>query len=362
MGWEIDFMAVGDESKGGDAIALRWGNLFGDRTQQTVVVIDGGYTSCGTDLVEMIRTKYGTDHVDFVISTHPDQDHVTGLEVVLEEMSVGHLLMHQPWKHSVSLGQARSGAFKSMALSEKVQKSLKEASDLEAIATAKAIEITEPFSGVHTQDGVLRIVGPTQTFYEETLASISPQSATMSLATLLREGLAKAKDFIIPETLHHETLRDEGTTSAQNNTSVITLLTFDDGWTTLLTADAGMPALENALDGLEASGWKAGTLSAIQVPHHGSRRNVGPSVLDRLLDPAITDKQHGVAYLSAPAKNPEGKHPSRKVTNAFRRRGYFVYGTQGTAMNHSRNAPSRGTVPITPHPLYTQVEADGDEA
>ena len=354
-------MAVGEESKGGDAIALRWGNLFGARSQQTVVVIDGGYTSCGNDLVDLIRTKYGTTHVDFVISTHPDQDHVTGLEVVLEELSVGLLLMHQPWKHSISLGLARSGEFHSLSLSEKVQKSLKEASDLEAIANAKGIEIKEPFAGVRTQDGVLRIVGPTQSFYEDTLASISPQKAGINLTTLLRESLTKAKDFIIPESLHHETLRDEGETSAQNNTSVITLLTFDEGWTTLLTADAGMPALERALDDLEASGFKAGNLSAIQVPHHGSRRNVGPSVLDRLLDPTITDQQYGVAYLSAPAKNPEGKHPSRKATNAFRRRGYFVYGTQGIAMNHSRNAPDRGMTPITPHPLYTQVEADGDD-
>ena len=40
MGYEIDFLPVGDKS--GDAIALRYGNLFGQRTEQTVVVVDGG--------------------------------------------------------------------------------------------------------------------------------------------------------------------------------------------------------------------------------------------------------------------------------------------------------------------------------
>ena len=42
MGYEIDFIGVGQESKSGDAIAIRWGNLLGPREQQSVVVIDGG--------------------------------------------------------------------------------------------------------------------------------------------------------------------------------------------------------------------------------------------------------------------------------------------------------------------------------
>ncbi|MBF4307570.1 MBL fold metallo-hydrolase, partial [Vibrio anguillarum] len=45
MGYEIDFLGVGEESKSGDAIALRYGNLHGHRDEQTVVVIDGGFQS-----------------------------------------------------------------------------------------------------------------------------------------------------------------------------------------------------------------------------------------------------------------------------------------------------------------------------
>lgn len=39
MGFEIDFLPVGEEGKSGDAIALRFGNLFGQRSEQMVVVI-----------------------------------------------------------------------------------------------------------------------------------------------------------------------------------------------------------------------------------------------------------------------------------------------------------------------------------
>ena len=47
MGYEIDIIGVGQESKSGDAIAIRWGNLFGQRSEQRVVIIDGGFHESG---------------------------------------------------------------------------------------------------------------------------------------------------------------------------------------------------------------------------------------------------------------------------------------------------------------------------
>ena len=100
MGFEIDFLPVGDESQSGDAIALRFGNLFGDRSDQVVVVIDGGFKSTVGNLVNHIKQYYGTSKIDLVISTHPDADHMGGLEVVLEEMEVDCLWMHMPEEHT----------------------------------------------------------------------------------------------------------------------------------------------------------------------------------------------------------------------------------------------------------------------
>ena len=91
MSYEIDFLSVGEESQSGDAIALRYGNLDGPRNEQRVIVIDGGFSDDGTALVEHIKRYYKTDAVDIVVSTHPDQDHVSGLAMVLEEMQVGQL-------------------------------------------------------------------------------------------------------------------------------------------------------------------------------------------------------------------------------------------------------------------------------
>ncbi|MGI2014869.1 hypothetical protein [Shewanella oncorhynchi] len=54
MGYEVDFLGGGSESKSGYVIAIRFGNLHGRRDEQTVVVIDGGFSDTGTELVEHI--------------------------------------------------------------------------------------------------------------------------------------------------------------------------------------------------------------------------------------------------------------------------------------------------------------------
>jgi beta-lactamase superfamily II metal-dependent hydrolase len=362
MDYEVDFLAVGEESKCGDAIALRYGNLDGPRDEQTVIVIDGGFRASGETLVQHINSRYDTNRVDMVLATHADQDHVSGLEVVLEEMDVGQLLMHQPWRHSTGITEARAHGFETLAASRRLQESLREASDLEQIANDNDIPIVEPFAGRGTNDGIFRILGPSKLYYEELLPDILGPPSTRAVAkSLLEAAVERARAAQVRETLEHETLRDDGVTKPSNNTSVISLLTID-GQELLFTGDAGIPALEDALDLLEADGFQPGDLRFVQVPHHGSRRNVGPSVLDRLLGEKGQTECHSTAFLSAAKKNPEGKHPGKKVLNAFKRRGYAVHVTEGQARWHySSNVPERSDYsPSTPAPFHEYVEEDSD--
>src|SRR6266536_3510434 len=172
MGYEIDFLPVGDAGRSGDAIALRYGNLSGSRDEQTVIVIDGGFTDDGQALVSHIRAFYGTDRVDLVVSTHPDQDHVCGLKVVLENLDVAELWMHQPWRYSQQLAVMRSTRFASSQLSDKVEKALEGASELEALADDRGIPIRQPFAGVSTADQAFVVLGPTPEYYKELLQEI----------------------------------------------------------------------------------------------------------------------------------------------------------------------------------------------
>lgn len=360
MGYEVDFLPVGNESTGGDAIALRYGNLFGDRTEQTVIVVDGGYRESGERLVEHLDNWYETDRVDVVLSTHPDQDHASGLAVVLEECEVGALWMHQPWKHSNEFAALSRRGFRSERLSGHVEASLNSVHELEEIANKFDVPIVEPFTGVHTSDGFFQIVGPTEWYYEELLDEIVQGSSTVSnVLSKLGGVLDKAARAMLPESIYEETLTDAGETTPRNNTSAISLLSFD-GRHSLLTGDAGATALEYAADELELYGLGASDLKFCQVPHHGSRRNVGPTILDRMLG-GIVESKRGTAFVSAPKKNPESKHPSKKVVNAFCRRGYPVHATQGSTKRHSHEAPDRpGYVKSEPLPFYNEVEDHDD--
>src|SRR5690348_4417469 len=100
MPFEIDFLPVGDASKSGDSIAIRYGYGALIPGNQRVIVIDGGTQESGQALVDHVRQVYGTTAVDFAILTHPDLDHVAGLRVVLEQLKVGVLFMHCPWEHA----------------------------------------------------------------------------------------------------------------------------------------------------------------------------------------------------------------------------------------------------------------------
>ena len=244
-----------------------------------------------------------------------------------------------------------------------MEKSLQAASELEAIAQRKGVQIIEPFAGVQlkTTAGVFRILGPSQEYYEELLTEEQAPAATVTASSYIQDLLRKAAAGVVKlleESLHIETLRDDGETTPTNDSSVISLLTVDDRQL-LLTGDAGIPALEQAMAVVEAEGFQPGGFRFVQVPHHGSRRNVGPSILDRMLGPKGQTTQHSRAYVSVPKKNPEHKFPAKKVTNAFHRRGYSVSVTQGQSIRHKHDAPAReGWTALTPLPFYEKVEED----
>ncbi|WP_210339751.1 hypothetical protein [Bradyrhizobium sp. CCBAU 21365] len=82
--YELDFFPV-HSSDSGDAISIK----FQIGSQWEVHVIDGGFESTAADFEKHIRDNYGTDYINRVIVTHPDQDHAEGLATILENMRVG---------------------------------------------------------------------------------------------------------------------------------------------------------------------------------------------------------------------------------------------------------------------------------
>ena len=101
------------------------GNLHASREQQHVVVIDGGFQDSGHHLSSHVKKYYGTDLVDAVVSTHADQDHINGLETVLDELRVRELWIHQPWRRNRGLaGRFTDGRVTDHSLGQRLRQNL----------------------------------------------------------------------------------------------------------------------------------------------------------------------------------------------------------------------------------------------
>lgn len=336
MGFQIDYLPVGDGSKGGDAITLRFGNLKGGQYEQIVMVIDGGTKDSGKQIVEHIRNHYGTESVDAVLATHPDSDHVSGLTEVLNDLTVSELWMHQPWDAAPEIKQELEKSYTDLGLTNYVKKSLGQAYDLAKIAREKNIAVIEPFSGASAYQGMVQILGPSEDYYRELLPKFrsTPPAAESALSKLLGSTYNFAEEQVkkVLETLEFETLTDDCEHySAENSSSVIMLLTVN-GKKVLFTGDADAEALTKAVDYSEQRlGISLSDLHLLHVPHHGSKQNVGPTILNRI--------RAEKAQISAPKESV--KHPHQSVINALIRRGSRVFATQGSTILHSHNAESR---------------------
>ena len=224
--------------------------------------------------------------------------------------------------------------------------------DLEEIAIEKDIAIVEPFTGAKTTGSSLHILGPSKGFYESLIPHYrDTPDAKNPIGSAFDVLLQKAKDAVefLIETLDPstETLDDTGRFVAENESSVILLLTVD-GKKILFTGDAGITALTHAADYADSVGIPLVDLHLLHIPHHGSKQNVGPTILNRI---KAEKSQISAAFDAAP------KHPAKKVVNALIRRGSSVFITPGCTVCHSHNAPNRPLwSPITALPFYSKVE------
>lgn len=363
MGYEVDFLAVGEGERSGDAIALRYGNLHGPRSEQTVITIDGGTLESGDALVDHVLKHYGTNTVDVAFLTHCDNDHASGMRQVLERLKVGVVAMHLPWTHSSDVrALIDDDRVTTDSLRERTKRNLRAAKEIFDLAQAKGIKVVEPFAGT-TKGNELVVLGPTEEFYQEMLANFrfmpGSESVTASASGMWTRVVEGVRKFLEEHWLN-ETLQepDADATSAENNSSAIITLQVE-GRKILFTGDAGVPALTAAADFAAANNVSLAGINLFHVPHHGSRRNIGPAFLNRIFGTIRpTDQPTWEAIISA-GKEAAPKHPHKKVTNALRRRGAKVHVTAGKGICCPHNAPQRaGWTPVEPLPFFHQVEDD----
>jgi len=366
IGFELDFLPVGNGDRSGDALAVRYGIPRNYKT----LVYDGGTKESGQELVDHIKKYYGTSRVDYVVNSHPDGDHASGLSVVLEQLQVGQLWMHRPWRYSsVILDYFKDGRITDKSLADRLKEEMSAAYALEEIAGKRHIPVYEPFRGLRIGD--FFVLSPEENWYihdlipefekspeQKKVEGRAAQGLAGEVLKLLSEAAKGAASWIADQ-WDAEYLREDVETSAENESSVVLFGEFT-GRGILLTGDAGIQALTAAVDYTESNGvLLPSILRFIQVPHHGSRHNVSTPVLDRIVGPrkpvddGATTK---TAFVSAGKESTT--HPRKMVINAFCRRGASVYPTNGQIIWHHQDMPARPTfIPLTPLPFSSQVEA-----
>ena len=357
MAYEIDVLAVGDK-KSGDAICVRYGN---PQTSYQVILIDGGYSDNSDKIIEHVRTYYQTDCIDHMVLSHADNDHACGLIGVLKHFRIRALYMNRPWVYAPQMLQYFHGNFTLPGLVTDIKSRHEYLIELEKIAEVKGTPVYTLFQG--QQIGPITVLAPSEQRYISLLPDLSktPKSyAAESTAVFDVFGgigtVVKTAVRFIRETWTRETLsNDPEPTSASNETSAVQLMEYDDR-RILFTADVGPAGLTEAARYAHSLG-RLGNLKWVQLPHHGSRRNVTPQVLDWWLGPPLQDESttRGVAYCSAAVNDKE--HPRKKVENGFRRRGYPVRTTHGESKRHHFDMPARdGWSASEPSPFWNEVE------
>lgn len=310
-GYEIRFFAVGTASKGGDAILVR---VIDENDATHIVIIDGGYKDDGDRIVDYVSNDLGLDTIDLIINTHPDIDHISGLISIFnsDKVRVKKLIMNRPWRDaSLSSSYFKDGRITENSLECRLKDSFKKAWELEQVAINKIGEnyIVHPCVG-NTYLDFLTIIGPTKDHYRTFLleSEKTPEKKSDSQYNSIRPFAKKILKFIPYIKGTPISWIDDENTSAINETSVICSLNLPDR-KFLLTGDAGKVGITNALDYYENLDYNnlAAGFDVVQLPHHGSRKNVSPNLFTRWgnIDYIISCPKDGFS---------EG-HPSKRMIN-----------------------------------------------
>jgi hypothetical protein len=227
MGFEIEFFPVGEASKAGDAIAVRYGN----GGQYSVVIVDGGADDSGETIVRHVQNVYGQVHAIDVVSTHPDSDHSCGLRAVLEQLPVRSFWVHGLWSHAPHiLPLFQNPRLTADGLASAIKREYPVIEELLNIAARKRISVVEPFAG--STIGPFRVLSPNKPTYQCLLPQFRKTPAPnvdvlkarqiwlgdvqkQSILAALAEKARTAVTNWIAESWDFELLREGGVTAAE---------------------------------------------------------------------------------------------------------------------------------------------------
>lgn len=342
MKYEIDFIGINKEGKDADAICFRY---FDDNDNKYHIgVYDGGTNDYGIEMKEHIKKYYKQENekivIDFVICSHSDLDHASGLTEILTEFEVKKVYINLPWLYLDELYEiVKDGRITKNSLEDRLREAYKYVNDIEKICIEKNIPIEESFEGTIIDDK-FKILSPSKDFYIDLLAESNktPETEKESFERMI---LNKARKILnsIRETWDTEYLREDVSTSSENEMSIILYGDMEEQ-KFLFVGDAGIRAINKSIEYMKKENIDCKKIDVYQIPHHGGRRNVSTSLLNKLLGNKVSQGiEDGRIAIALASKNSD--HPKKMVTNAYKRRGIKVFETKGITICHSHKTPTR---------------------
>jgi beta-lactamase superfamily II metal-dependent hydrolase len=342
---EIDLLPVGDGKKSGDCIALRFGNLHEGKDWQHVIIIDGGYANTKDKLRNHLEKYYkckknGRFVIDLAILSHPDLDHVSGLVELLndDEFEICEIVASIPWD-TLDDEWFKDGRITKKSLGIRLQNAFEKLNQLEKLANEKNIKLSSPTISAKPfklGDAKLFFLGPKQAFYNKCISNCSKTPEQADNVCPMKYFATNNQINAAEESYYPDFIKwynNEGTTPI-NESSIIFLFEYD-GHKILFTGDAGKEALENAIAFAQRYNIDLSDIDIIKMPHHGSRKNVNPDIMDELKG------KNTSCYISCVADD-LGHHPSKRLLNMLIEKGYKVYSTSGCTLHRGWNEPNRG--------------------
>lgn len=357
MAYQIDFFSSSNALGNADAIVFSWKD---DNGVEKIGVYDGGYEKTAQEFCEHIKKYYQTKTLDFVICSHPDQDHASGLKIVLETFNVNALYVNFPWDYIDDVWDNLSDHRKTKdSLKQEMKEKFPYLASLEE--NIDVGKIHSAFQGDVIEDK-WTILSPTREHFISKIISsgkmpLKEEVENANEKSFILEAVRKIKKWI-KEQWYKDTLYDNPHVSAENEMSIVMLGELDK--TILLTGDAGVEGLEIACDYAERLGIDLpNNVDIFQIPHHGGRHNLTVDIMNKMVGEILEENEvkAAKAIASTSKQNGDKQYPRRAVANAYRRRGVLVESTNGETIYWNCDYPDRdGWSSVEPLDFFNEVE------
>ena len=365
MRYEIDFIATKENKGNADAICFRY-----EKDGKFInVVYDGGSKVLANKLIKHLEEFYFKNEyypkIDYLICSHPDQDHASGLIEVIEKFEIDKIIMNIPWNYIDDIwDNVNDGRISKESLEKRLKDDYPYIAKIEKLAKEKGIEIIEGFEDKEINEN-LKILSPSKEFFIELLRKskktkyLDESDYKSNIHTELPKSILSKITNWIKELWSKDSLKEDVETSEENEMSIVLLGDMEEN-KFLLTGDVGIKGLEKAIEKGNKICIPLTGVNFYQIPHHGSRHNLSPSIMNKLVGNIVSEgiKLKKVAYASVAY---ESDYPRKAVVNAFIRRGIQVYKTNGYTLNHSFLMPEREGWSSIPELSFNEKVEDWDK-